>query len=387
MAEGKMKGGIRKRGDGYQVKVYAGRDGSGKKKYVAKTFRTKHEAEHWRAAMLTEYHETGEVFEPTKKTVSAYLSEWIATIEPKRSPATVAFYRLMANHAEPSIGALPLPRLTPARLQDFYADIRDAKTTRVQQGIHDTLSAALTKAVRLGLIRENPCRRVERPAHKAKETQALTAEEARAFLTAAASERLYPLWLLAVTTALRRGELCGLRWRDVDLDSTPARLTVRQELIVVDGHNVFKEPKSKTSEAAVPILPEAAKALGEWKTQQAVERRMAGPNWTDHENGARGFCQDDGKPLHPNNLLKRDFRRILARAGLSTAMRIHDLRHTVASVLIGGGVDPKTAQALLRHARITTTLGIYTHLTPGLAEQALEPLGRLIPRDDAPSDL
>lgn len=339
-------------------------------------------AERWRTARLKEYQDTDEVFEPTKKTVSTHLAEWLTTIEPKRSPSTVDFYRRMAAHAEPEIGTLPLPRLTAARLQEYLLSIRQTKTPRVQQGIFDTLSAALTKAVRLGLIRENPCRRVERPAHKAKETQALTAEQARDFLTAATSERLYPLWLLAVTTALRRGELCGLRWRDVDLDASPARLTVRQELIVVERPQRVQGTQEQDQRGHHPDPARrgaGAARLADRPGRGAADRRS---EWQDHENGRLVFSQPNGKPLHPNNLLKRDFRSILARTGLPTTLRIHDLRHTVASVLVGGGADPKTAQALLRPARITTTLGIYTHLMPGLAEQALGSLGCLIPRND-----
>lgn len=372
-----MKGSIRRRGNSYEAVVYVGRDATtGRKRYVSKSFRTRKEAEKWRVSMLREYYETGEVFQPSKLTLNEHLDDWMAT-SAEKSPSTLDFYRRMAQHVRPVLGDLPLARLTPARLQAFYNAARKEKTPRVLKGIHDTLSAAMTHAVRLGLIRENPCRRVEPPKYKPKERPAITAEQVQAFLKAAREERLYSLWLLAVTTALCRGELCGLRWQDVDLENR--RLTVRQEMVLVRGKRVLKEPKSGASRAAVPLLPEVVEALRDWKTRQDVERTVAGPLWEDH---GLVFCQPNGKPLHPDHPLKRHFRRILGRAGLPEALRIHDLRHAVATVAVSSGVDPKTAQASLRHSRVTTTLGIYAHLHPGLAEQAIQHLRALLPRDD-----
>lgn len=277
------------------------------------------------------------MFAPTKLTVAEYLEQWRGRLEAAgRNPATVAFYLLMSKHPQPYVGAMPLPRLTPARIQVVFDKAHGEKTSRVLKGMHDTLSAAMTQAVRLGLVKENPCRRVQPPSHKPKEAQALTAEQARAFLRAARDQRLYALWLPGVTTALRRGELCGLRWQDVDLDA--GRLSVQQELLVVDGKRVFKEPKSTASQAAVPLLPEAVQALRDWQTVQNVEKATAGPLWEEHGDGLV-FCQANGWPLHPNNLLKRDFRGLLAKTGLDGKLRIHDLRHAVSTVLIGGGVD------------------------------------------------
>lgn len=179
-----------------------------------------------------------------------------------------------------------------------------------------------------------------------------------------------------VARTFRTRQVCGLRWQDVDLDA--GRLTVRQELIVVEGKRVFKEPRTASSKAAVPLLQEVAVERWNWQTIQNVEKVTAGPLWEEH-GGGLVFCQVNGRPLHPNTLRKRDFKRILARGGLPTDMRTHDLRHTVRAAIVASGADPKTAQALLRHADVGTTLARYTHLQSGMAERAIQHLRALLP--------
>lgn len=371
-----MKNGIRRRGETYEAKVYVGRDATtGRKRYVSRSFRTKREAEAWRVERLKELHDTGDVFTPTSLSVGEYLGRWLKSLEGQRSPATLSDYEVaVRKHIAPAIGDLRLPALTPPRLQAFYDRARAEKSSRVMRSIHYTLSSALTRAVKQGFIRDNPCSKVDAPKHRPREMMPLRPEEATRFLTAAHETRLYPLWLLACTTGLRRGELCGLRWVDVDIEA--GRLSVRQQLVVVGGHNVFREPKTRSSSAAVPLVPEAIDALKAWRETQGVERGVAGPEWQDH---GLVFCQANGKPLHPNNLLKRDFRGLLAVAGIAPETRIHDLRHTVATLLFAAGVHPKLASALLRHSRASITQDLYTHLLPGLAEQAVTHLRAVIP--------
>ncbi len=370
-----MTEGIRKRGSGYTVQVYLGRDATGRRRYWVRTFRTKKEAEAARAAKLAELRETGEVFVPSTKPLGAYLEEWLRAMEGRLSPATLSDYGVaVRKHIAPYLGHVPLNKLTPAKLQAFYNEAKGRVTSRVMKSIHYTLSAAMGHAVRLGLIRENPTLRVEKPRHRPREMRALSPEEASRFLVAAKGERLYPLWLILCTTGLRRGEACGLRWQDVDLDG--GRLFVRQAAVVVGGKLIFKEPKTDSSKAAVPLLPEVVEALRDWRARQEMERTMTGPAWT--ETGLV-FTTDTGKPLWPDKLQKRDMKRILRRAGLPENIRIHDLRHTVATTLFAAGVHPKLVSAVLRHSRASITQDIYTHLLPNLAEGAVQHLRKLIP--------
>lgn len=377
MAEAKMKNGIRKRGKGFEAKVYTGTDSKGRKQYTSKTFRTLEEAKHWRTQKVKEYQDTGEVFEPTTLTVAEYLEQWLEDRKAKWAPSTHLDYSTNVHkHIAPRIGGLSLARLTPTRVREFYAMAQaDGASSRIMHGIHYTLTAALNRAVKEELIRANPCQKVDAPHHKPKEFQPLTPQQVGTFLGVARQERLYALWLILCTTALRRGEACGLRWVDLDLEG--GRLSVRQELIVVGGYNVVKEPKTASSMAPVPLLPEVVQALKDWQTVQAVEKATAGPEWEEH---GFVFCQPNGKALHPNNLQKRDFKRLLASAGLPTSIRIHDLRHTVATTLFAAGVHPKLASAFLRHARTSTTQDIYTHYVPSVANLALEPIRAHLPK-------
>lgn len=373
---GTMDDGIRKWGAGWQAQVFVGRDPvTGKKKYRYKTFRTKKEAVAWRLKQRQEYQDTGTIFEPSKLSLQQYLAGWLKTIEPNVRPSTLEGYEIMVRkHIVPELGMVALAKLTPARVQIFYNEQRENVSSRVLQYIHATLHRAMEQAVKLDLIRSNPTARVEKPKHTSKKMGILSPEQVGRFIEFTRSHRLAALWLLACTTGMRRGELCGLRWQDVDLDG--GWVTIRQQLTDVGGKRIFQEPKTKAGKRTIPLLPEVVDSLRGWKARQDMERTLAGPDW--QETGLV-FTGDTGKPLHPNNLVKRDFRGLLEKADLP-AIRLHDLRHTVATYLASKGVPVNVIQLILGHSRASITSDVYAaHFTPHMARDAIACLRDILP--------
>jgi integrase len=178
-------------------------------------------------------------------------------------------------------------------------------------------------------------------------------------LEAASESRLEALYVVAIHTGLRRGELLGLKWTDADLNA--GTLTVRRSLDV-DG--TFKPLKSRAARRTLKLTPRALYALNAHKVRQNAERLQAGSRWQDHN---LVFPDTVGKPMNAGNLYRRDFRPLLKRAGLADeGFTIHSLRHTFATTLAEKGVHPSTAQKMLGHSDIRMTLAIYTHATDAL---------------------
>lgn len=197
----------------------------------------------------------------------------------------------------------------------------------------------------------------------------LTGEQAKTFLKAAVGDRYEALYVLALTTGMRQGELLGLRWEDIDLDRGVLR--IRRALMTGYGKQTYEAPKTAKGRRAVALTPTAVAAL----------RR--------HRNG----CQDDGPvfrnrvggPVHPKNLVDRSFRPLLKRAGLPQ-IRFHDLRHTVATLLLGKGIHPKIVQEMLGHANISITLDTYSHVLPNMQAGAVDAMQDVLRDDNEPGE-
>jgi integrase len=197
------------------------------------------------------------------------------------------------------------------------------------------------------------------------EVDALLSEEARAFLEAARGDRFEALYVVAVTTGMRRGELLGLRWADVTLDGTATLRVARQLQRMRDGSGLkFVPPKSgKGRTIRLPLR--TVESLKAHRARQAEEKLKAGSLYQD---GGLVFATEVGTPLEPSNIDRRSFKPLLEKARLPD-MRFHDLRHTCATVLLTEGVNPKFVQELLGHADIGLTLGTYSHFLPSMGDQ------------------
>ncbi|MEW6045890.1 MAG: tyrosine-type recombinase/integrase [Bacillota bacterium] len=364
-----MRGHIRKRAkDSWSVVVELPRDpetGRRRQKWVT-VKGTKRDAERVLAEMVAEI-ERGTYVEPSKLTVAEYLDMWLRDCASASvRPTTLEGYEVMVRrHLMPELGDILLPRLTPLHVQGLYRKMTEqGLSPRTVRLAHAVLRQSLAQAVKWGFLGRNVCDAVELPRQAHKEMRVLTPEEAKRFLEAAKGERLEALWVLALTTGMRKGELLGLRWQDVDLER--ATLEVRQSLVRVHGKPVFQQPKTARARRTVELTPLAVEALRRHRAKQAQERLLAGSSWLNH---GLVFCQRDGRPLDPMNVYNRNFKRVLAKAGLD-GVRLHDLRHTHATLLLKSGANPKVVSERLGHASTAFTMDVYSHVLPGLQRDA-----------------
>jgi integrase len=227
-----------------------------------------------------------------------------------------------------------------------------SSTTTVRH-VHAVVHRALDSAMRLGLVQRNVSELVDPPRMRHHEIRVLTPAQVRTLLEAARGQRLETLFILALATGMRQGELLALRWEDVDLDNATAN--VRATLQQVSGQGfAFASPKTKRSRRKVVLPAAAVEALRQHRVRQAEERLQLGPAWEDL---GLVFANQVGRPLDGGHVLRRELHPLLTKAGLPL-MRFHDLRHTAATLLLGQGVNPKVVSELLGHSQVAITLEI-----------------------------
>lgn len=284
--------------------------------------------------------------------LSNYLKRWLNdSVRGSVKPVTHRSYgMLVSKHMVPSMGNVRLSRLTPAHLQGFYrSKLDEGLSPRTVQYLHVVLHRALKQALRWGLVLRNVAEAVDPPKVAKKEVTPFSPEQARAFLQAANGERLEALYILAVHTGMRQGELLALRWDDVDLNNGVLRV---------------RGTKTARSRRTVKLSETALEALRSHLTRQLGEIDRAEQLW--QENGLV-FATEIGTSLNRHNLTQRTFKPLLERAGLPQ-IRFHDLRHTCATILLSQGVHAKFVQELLGHATIAITLDTYSHVLPGMSD-------------------
>jgi integrase len=340
---------------------YFGPDG--RRRYVSA--KTKTEAEiTLRQAMAD--GDRGLVYDSGMLTVEVYLNRWLTdSVKDTVRRSTFAQYESVVNrHIVPALGRLRLKTLTPAHVRGLYRKKLDSGLTpRTVRYIHVTLHKALKQAVMDSLVPRNVTDAVKPPQSHKKEVRPLTPTEVKALLSAASGDRLEALYVVAIHTGLRRGELLGLRWPDVDLDSRT--LSVQRSL---DTDGTFNPPKRKCSRRTVKLTGQAAEALKSHRARQNEERLRSGALWEDHD---LVFPNQLGKPMNADNLYHRGFKPLLKRAGLaSQGFTFHSLRHTCATLLLARNIHPRIAQEMLGHATISQTMDTYSHVMPGMGDVA-----------------
>ena len=343
--------------------AYVGRDG--KRRYISG--KTKTEAREALAAARANAA-GGVVLDAGKLTVAEYLEQWLSDcLTPlvdsgKMEHSTYVRYAgIVDRHLSPTLGRKKLRDLTRTEVRALYAAKGEELSARSVDYIHVTLQKALSQAMRDDLIPRNVATG-ERPrsSRKREEIKALSSEQARALLTTAseAGERNEALYVVAVHTGLRQGELLGLKWTDVDLASR--RLSVRRALKVTDHGLDFGPPKNNASRRSVPLSKTAVAALRAHRTRQNEERLRLGDLWQDYN---LVFPNRVGKPLDHGNLYYREYKPLLQRVGLGDeGFTFHSLRHTFATELFSQRKRPKIIQSLLGHSSITQTMDTYSHL-------------------------
>lgn len=321
----------------------------------------------------------GVVFDDGNMTVGEYLERWLSDCvrgSVRKSTFTRDKY-LVTKHVVPGIGRVKLKNLNALRLQGLYRDRLDTGLSPATvQKMHHVVHKALAQATRWRLIPRNPADDFKAPTPVPKEMRPLSAEEARGLLEAASGDRLEAFYVLALHTGMRRGELLGLKWEDVDFVSAVPALRVRRTLTRTGNGKglTLGEPKTRKSRRTVRLTPRAVEALKHHRARQAEEKLKVG---TPYEDSRLVFAGEGGGLINPSNLRQRSFAALLKKAGLPH-ITFHDLRHTCASLLFQRNVHPKLVQELLGHASVAITLDTYSHMLPGMGGESADAIGEAL---------
>ena len=407
----------------WTMRVFIGRDPSGKRKFIVRTFDGQKEAQK-EARRLERMKDKGAKLQATSKvTFGEYLGTWLDVKAGQVRPRTSHDYRgVIARYlgvtvredgnggrvvdiappkGAPALAFVRMDRLSAGSFDELYRWMRDkGLSPQTILHAHVPLRMALKDAVRKGMLPANPTDNVDRPT-RPKETDtgeteetdtvaSMTKEEADRFLEAARSDRFFALWAVLLTGGLRPSEALGLKWTDVDMDT--GRIEIQRALTRrgVNGWRLMP-CKTKRSRRVVPLSPVAVRALREWRAVQGKERLALGGEYTNH---GLVFATTLGQPLDLSNIHRGPWRRVMERAGLGTyieappkpagqpgprkaprfrpSFRIYDLRHTTATLLLRSGVSVKIVSERLGHAKVAMTLDVYSHCLPDMQQQAAD---------------
>jgi len=343
---------------------------TGKRRQLSETFATRKSAQSALATWLADI-ERGTAVDTSTMTVADFIRHWLDSVAAHKVRATtlVDYRHTIEKHIIPALGGYKVQRLTPAMVQRAYADKLAAGIGgRTVQLMHQRLSQALAQGVRWGTVSRNVCDAVEPPTVRASRPEPWTPAEARAFLAVAEADERSPLWLLALATGARQGELLGLRWQDVDLSR--GTVTIRQAVAVLDGRIIFQAPKSRAAVRQVTLPADAVEVLRAHQVSQRRERIAAGDAWEDHD---LVHATPLGLPYHPSNVL-RSFYALMARAGVRR-VRFHDLRHAHATWLVADGHSLPAVAERLGHSKSSITLDVYAHVVAASRDRAAESIG------------
>jgi integrase len=307
---------------------------------------------------LASQHRRGLLAEPSTLTLAEYAGQWMERKSRELRPASISSYqRRLTGHVLPALGNLKLQAIRPAHVQGFLDELAKAGLgPRSQRLTAWLLSTILDSAVRVELIPRNPAVAVRVNAAPVEpRLKAWTRGLVTAFVAAADGDRLYPAFLLALTTGLRRGELLGLRWQDVNLDK--GMLRVEQTATIVEDRIIFSQPKTASSRRTVYIGPGTVQVLRAHRDRQAVERADAMDAWADPDTGPLVFPTMLGGPVHGRNFA-HTLAKLAAKAGVPN-IGPHGLRHTYTSLARASGTALEVVSKQLGHARVSITADIY----------------------------
>jgi integrase len=366
-----MAGSIEKRGENrWRLVVSGGTGPDGKRIKHTKTIQatSRREAEKELAKFVAEV-EKGLYVEPSKLTFKDFVERWLRDYgESNLAPKTLFRYRqILSSRVIPAMGHLKLEQIRPVHLIEFYKNLQEdgiredgkpgglsAKTILYH---HRVISSILNDAVEWQLIPFNPASRVKPPKVQKKQAACYDMDQVKAMLKALETEepKYRVIVIMALLTGLRRGELMGLTWQDVDFDG--GTLMVRQASQYLPGKGTFvKEPKNESSQRLLALPSSLVNILRQYKREQAEHRLKVGDLW---QGSDRLFTTWDGQPMHPDTISSW-FPKFLKRHGLPH-LPFHGLRHTAATLLINKGIPLKNVSGRLGHADVGTTGNIYSH--------------------------
>lgn len=307
---------------------------------------------------------TGAYTDPTKALLKDYMMRWLDLyVKPKIRESTFAKYKTYARaNIFPVLGDVEIQKITSDMLQNFYNEKANTHSSSAIAILHVLMNGCLRHAVRQKVLSYNPDELTERPTVKYKEVIPFGPDELDRFLVVAKDDYIHPYLITMLHTGTRRGELCALRWRYVNLEARI--ISIRESLNRIEGYDgktrlEFSEPKTEASKRDIPIPDEVIRLLKSHRARQAEQKIFYGQAY---HNNDLVFAMPDGKPMEPRNVLKR-VKGILKKAGLREEIRVHTIRHTFGTMLGQDGENAKNLQMVMGHADIRTTLGTYCHAT------------------------
>jgi integrase len=388
-----MRGFLQKKSDKYYVVFDLERDpvtGKRQRKWLPTGTGNKKEAEKKWAEMMKNIN-TGDYIEPADLSLCEYLKQWLEHYRHSVRPSTYDSYSWAINkHLIPGLGSIPLGKLKPLHIQTHLTKQMktDLSPTSVRYQ-YNILREALTQAMKWQMIATNPCMAIDPPRKEKYKSAVYTPEQLQLLLAIASESKIFLPLVLAATCGLRRGEICGLRWQEVDLDR--GLLFVRNSLDWENSKLTLRPVKTANSERSVKLPTITLEALKKEKRHQAEDKLRAGGMY---EEGGYVWAWDDGRPHDPDYLYHR-FIKLIKKHNISIekdeyltkeqkqeqqlpVIRFHDLRHSHATALLLEGISVKVISERLGHSSTKITQDIYSHVLPQMQEQAADVMDKLL---------
>jgi integrase len=377
-----VRGHVRKRGSSWTAVIDLPRENGKRRQRWLSGFPTKKAAEQAMREALGRV-EAGADIEPSKITVERFLEDiWLPALRVR--PTTASYYKLAVDrYIVPRVGGVRLQKLTAPMLNGVYAELersgrRNGKglSARSVRHVHAIIRRALADAVAWNLLVRNVAEAARPPRKTRPKIKTWSAEQLRRFLTSVRDDRLYAAWMVAAMTGMRRGEILGLRWSDLDLEHAKAK--IERALILVDYAPTISEPKTERGRRTVALDPATVAALRERIERQNFEAAMVGEAWENAEGYV--FTDEFGRVIHPQAFTDR-FKRY-AKAAKLPVIRLHELRHSHATLALEAGVAPKVVSDRLGHASTAFTMDVYSDALPAVEETAAAMVAALVLGDD-----
>jgi integrase len=318
-----------------------------------------------------------------RQTVAQYLDHWLEHNLKRKAKARSyeSFSTIARLHIKPALGKIQLHKLAPQHIQKLLDEkSKSGLAPQTVTNIRTVLRSALTQAMKWSLVSRNSAALVNAPRVPQKRIEPLDPEHARKLLETAKGGRYEAIYIVALTLGMRRGEVLGLRWSDVDFEGRAIRVNQSVQRLSTGAGEGKKselratETKTDGSRRTIALPDSVVRALRMHRARQAQERLAAGMSWKDQD---LVFTNRSGRPIEPI-LLHRDYKALLKKTGLPLSLRFHDLRHSAASLLLAQGVHPRAIMELLGHSSITVTMNVYGHVMPAMMRDAADKMDAIL---------
>ena len=376
------QGHVYKRGDSWTYVLDVSLPGQRRRQKSKGGYRTKRDA----LSALNEAQgalQRGLYVEPSRLTIETFLNDhWLPAIKSRLRKSTFEGYRSsIRSHVLPRLGEALLQALSPDQLNAFYSELLEEGRRKGKGGlspktvhnVHVMLHKALHDAVRWSYLPRNVAQFADPPRQTSsgKAMRAWSPAELRSFLQLVEKDPHSAAWVLAANTGMRRGEVLGLRWQDIDFDRR--RLAIRQTIISIDYQVEISEPKTARGRRSIALDSGTLTALRSHRVAQNQQKLKLGEAYQDF---GLVFCREDGTPIHPDRFTQM-FDKHVKESGLPR-IRLHDLRHTHATLALAAGIHPKVVSERLGHSTVAFTMDVYSHAIPSMEAEAAETIANLV---------